>query len=521
MVFDGEGYDLNSYDKLKSDDYHYTEVPYLLKDSNPDSVSAEDLKTAITSRKWVQLTTDEDKYCTQDDECNGGKCNKWGICVQCLSNADCTDSAKPFCSVDTGECIENLEVPIDFCSDEQVGTDWKCYRFVEGADFYERTKARIDLYDNYYYVRNFKSGMALFGMDLWRYVVGAYLRFNQFDTQFKYAVYESYIKRHDPTFITDSTRGEHFIMGAKNILNLFANTLTTADPGEYSYNIPKNIYTKKQVVYNFGPLENQGKTLIYPGKSAKYQSDAYDPNLGYYYFYKPAILGVLYDKIYAMIAMSNPLFVPRGESFSGVLKKYAVSLYTLFPNEIQTILGGIYSESPKVFGPYFVVNDDGTRTFKGRKFAFLTEQEKQEFESENKEYVNPDIQYTTRLYSGWVIPAMFQTTWLTSSLYDSARVGVIGSGDDYQPDFDNMVAYDGTNEDTADYITVTDPKTHRTYFALKYNNFNDNSVKEFNLGWELVKKVRTMYEEGGHSEWQFSSAFERMDVMRAFYHHYR
>ncbi len=522
MVFDGSGYDLDSYDKLKSDDYHYTQVPYLLKrDFDPNTTSAEDLKNAMRSRKWTQLTTYDDALCTKDEQCNGGICNKHGECVQCLTNSDCSDASKPFCSVDTGECIENLEVPIDFCSDEQVGTDWKCYRFVEGADFYERTKARISLYDDYYYIRNFKSGRALFGMNLWGYIVGAYRRFNQFDTQFKYAVYESYIKRHDSSFITDSTKGEHFIMGTKNIMNLFANTLQTADPGVYVYDANSNLYTQDRVVYDFEPEENQGQTLIYPGPHAKYESDSYDPNLGYYYYYKAAVQGVLYDKIYAMIGMSNPLFVPRGESFGGVLKKYAISLYTLYPAEVQTVLGGIYSETPKSFGPYFVVNQDGTRTFKGRKAVFLTEQEKQDFENETKEYVDPDIQYTTRLYSGWVIPAMFQTTWLTSSLYDSARIGVVGSGEDYQPDFATLTEYDGTNEATADYITVTDPSTHRTYFALKYNNFHDNSVNEFNLGWELVKHVRKMYQEGGHAEWQYSSEIEKMDVIRGFYHHYK
>jgi len=521
MVFDGSGYDLDSYNNLKSDDYHYTQIPYLLKGSIPGSVGVEDLKTSMRSRKWAQLTTYEDVLCTQNDQCDSGICNKHGECVQCLVNTDCADTSKPFCSVDTGECIENLEVPIDFCSDEQVGTDWKCYRFVEGADFYERTKARIDLYNNYYFIRNFKSGRALFGMNLWGYIMGAYRRFNQFDTQFKYSVYESYIKRNDSTFISDSTKGEHFIMGNKNIMNLFANTMQTADPGIYDYSAAKNIYTQRETVYDFRPLEGGTDTLIYPGVSAKYESDLYDPNLGYYYYYKSAVQGVLYDKLYAMIAMSNPLFVPRGESYSGVLKEYAVNLYTIFPNEIQTVLAGIYSETPKAFGPYFVVNQDGTKTFKGRKAVFLTDQEKEDFENEVKEYVDPDIQYTTRLYSGWVIPAMFQTTWLTSSLYDSGRVGVIGSGDDYEPDFASLIKYDGTNEDVADYITVTDPNTHRTYFALKYNNFNDNSVKEFNLGWELVKHVREMYEEGGHQPWQYSGELEKMDVMRAFYHHYK
>jgi len=362
-------------------------------------------------------------------------------------------------------------------------------------------------------------------MNFWAYISRAWRSFDQFDTQLKYSVYEAYIKRTNSNFIADSTMGEHFAMGNKNIMNLFVNTIHTADPGKYTYSSASNLYTQDDTVYDFRELEEenengQNHTLIYPGTAAKYESDLYDPTLGYYYFYKSAVQGVLYDKIFAMIAMNNPLFVPRGESFSGVLKKYAVSIYTLFPNELQTILGGVFNEDPKVFGPYFRINNDGSETFVARKAVFLTEQEKTDFENETKRYVDPDIQYTTRLYTGLAIPSMFQTTWLTSSLYDSARVGIIGSGEDYQPDLTGLVKYDGTNEDTADYITVTDMSTHKTYFALKYNNFNESTVNEYNLGWELVKDAREKA-SSGVTGWQLDGAFEKMDVLRGFYHFYK
>jgi len=543
MVFDGDGYNKDFYKDVRGGNYHYTSLPYLLKtvngcngeDTTNCSQTTDEVLSNLRARKWTQLKNEgPGKACGVDIACETGVCNRFGHCVECLENSDCTTG---FCS-DTGQCLDNVEVPVAFCSDETVGTDWRCYRFSEGADFYEKAKGQSDLFQSYYFMRNFKRGKALFGMNFYGYLSRVARTFLEMDNMLKYSAYESYIKRNDVNFVEKSGLGQHFVIGQKVIMNFFAAIMQTARPGVYKPSElgDPNLYELDEPIVDYKHFNTDGlgikNILIKPGKTAKYESSYYDPSLGYYYYYKPIIQGVWIDKVLALIYMSDPLFVPVGNSFSGVLKKYAVSLNTLFPSEYQKIVASMYAENPKDYAPYFPVGDDGkikvdedgNKIINYRPAVFYSDAEKTAFENSEKIFIDPLTQYTVRLYAGYSIPTFLNTTWLTSSLYDSGRIGVKGSPDDYEPDWDNLVVYDGTNYDEADYTEVTDPKTRRTYYAMKFNSYKQIGGVDYNLGWTLIEQTKAkaiQVEAGDIQSYEISGAFDKMDVMRAFYHHYK
>jgi len=519
MVFDGEGYSNDFYAKVKSGEYHYTQLPYLLKTAfNPNSTSSSDIKEAMRTRKWVQLPTIENKACYKDADCIEGVCSNKGFCVECNSNTDCTNG---FCS-DTNVCLANVEVPIGFCSDEVVGDSWYCYRFSEGADFYEKMKAKNDYYENYYFFRNFKRGLALFGYGSFETYIGRLYRiFNEAMNQFRYSVYESYIKRTDEAFINDPTKGQHFAIGQMIVLNLFGHAMEPVEPGLYKWDSTQNLYVNEEKVVDFSKFEEPGneldpdQILVKPGIGIKYENDLYDGSMGYYYFDKPVLWGILYDKIFSLWFSGDSWFSPAGVDGSSNFNKYAINLYTLFPSEIQRFMGSVYAQDYPTCSSYLVTNPDGSKTIKSRDLIFMTEEAEAEYIAANKRFFEVSQMITFPQYAGWAIAGLYTSTWLSSSLRDSSRIGVVGSTDDYQPDWDSLT-------EDVDYIKVTDPKTRKTYFAMKTHFYGNPETPEYNVGWKLIEDAKALITEftGTDSEWQIDSKFDDMNVLRALYHHY-
>ncbi|MBN2694493.1 hypothetical protein JXR93_07510 [bacterium] len=522
QVFDGDNYNLDYYKAARSGDYHYTHLPYMLKTNFSNATSSSDIKTAMRTKKWITLPENRlGGACSVGTECSGETpiCGNKGYCVQCKDNSDCSGSA-PFCS-DEGACISNLEVPFGFCSDEVVGDSWYCYRFSEGADFYEKMKAQSDDYNNFYFARNFKKGRALFALDLWSYISRVQMKFYYLTQQFKYSVYESMIKRTDPTFYTDPTRGQHFAVGQMESMNFFGSVLQSAEPGLYKMSENGTHYENIKTVLHYDDYEGSlasDEILVYPGKSSKYESDIFDGDLGYNYYYKPVVQGVLYDKIFALMFMGDPYFSPMGVDSQSEMKKYAINYYTIFPKETQQLLSSIYAEDFSAYAPYFEKNGS-TLTFKSRPLVFLTEEDENEFNNSEKVLLDPDTQYTARLYAGYSIVGFFNVSWLATSFYDSARIAVKGSGDDYEPDW-------ATLTEDVDYIQAVDPKTKRTYYALNYAQYEDPSAPDYNLGWRMIEQVKAKMNDLGNDPsnsdwWEVDSKFESMDVIRAFYYYYK
>lgn len=509
-------YNAHFYEEALSGEYHYTHLPYLLTNSDPASADLDQVKASMYSRGWVSLEKDSDlKRCSKDVDCEGsGKpiCGKAGYCVECMSSGDCSDPNAPYCN-EVNSCMAHVEVPFQFCSDEMVGDSWNCYRFSEGADFYEKIKAQANSYESRYFLRNFRRGKALFQ--------GDYVPVNTFSTisaQLQYSVYQSYIKRNDPTFINDVTRGQHFAVGQVEVINFFNNILQGARPGVYRLG-DGNIYENQRAILDFGKFQKEeklgpGEVLLKPGYAAKTEMDLYDTSNGFHYWDKVAVSGNLMDKVYAMIYFGNYYFFPVGVDASGNTRKYAVNLYTLFPNEIRKMMGGLYMEDHKTYAPYYKVTTDPdtleeTLTYHAHKAVFLDPEEEEEFNTSEKRFLNPDMYITTRDYAIWTAVAYFSQSWVETSLMDSYTVGVRGGGDSYEPDFENMT-------EGVDYIQVTHPHSKKTYYAVKTSKNRDDS-DFYSPAWRLIELTRSALQgDPGATSHGTTGLFEKLEIMKGY-----
>lgn len=208
---------------------------------------------------------------------------------------------------------------------------------------------------------------------------------------------------------------------------------------------------------------------------------------GYYFYWKPVVMGHWWDKWAAVMALGDPNTRFIGTDASSDTRSYLINFNTLFGDEINDLIGPIVTEDAALYAPAL---DPETATLTQIPMVNVFTGELTR-ETNTLPYIDPDQQYTFRLialmngaYSGWYTDDV--------EFGESLRVG--------RSLRDNTLEVDEElRNDPERYQELTDPVTGDKWYAIRQmrdpTGTDDDQI--FSVSFELIKKVKDLYYEGG------------------------
>lgn len=478
--------------KLKSREFHYTYLPYLFANSRKPADLQKGIDLMVKGRKTIRYPE--------------------------LLAARLSVSAPP-----------PVEVPYLFCSDEYVNGSSVCFMFDEGADMYEMTSNVQQMYENLYWFNNFKRGRVNFalGGSMSGYlnrIMGRY--FGVLSKQYKHFVNDEFIVRGGTTCLVglsaeDNPRNyvEHYasplcgldtLASAISSLNFFGRVLATPDVGAYGWNAEEKAFEK-----DYSSPDEQGRapeTLTVALGEGKYSQTRYDrEKYGYNFYYKPVVVGSWWDKYLAIEALGDPYTSFIGVDGRSDVLAYLINFNDLFSTEVNNMVGGMAIGQFAAYAP--VVNDAGKLVF--RKHAALFTNEMEEYSAMRS--LDPDEQYTSRLLATYLGISLFSDEKSDMKFLNSIKINVSGLGD--TPEVPADVRADPTR-----YVEVTDPNTHMTYWATRYEVHLYNGSLDLSavpLGFTLLQKVKQQATDpatGELSGARLANGLHFVDIVRGMVH---
>jgi len=299
---------------------------------------------AMYDRKDVPWRAIKGDRCTADADCGGDlKCRSAG-----------TQSGAKFC---TDPSL--IEVPYRFCSDEWNYQTPTCATFDEGADPYEIARNSLDTYEQYWPFYGFRRDSETFHPNNYAArVEGAFMvahRQFQFWAQ-DYVRYNKdgwWEKKYGKRWEEDVNGGLSGALATRLSFNTFMQVSARPTCGYYGWNAAKS---------RFEPANNQPqddfKDFVFISEEEMCR-DLY-PGWDFSgYIGVPATGGQIYDRLAAMQMLADP----TANNFMGVAenedsRRYLISYFNFFPNQILQLFGGMTIEDASLYGWY--VMEDGS-----------------------------------------------------------------------------------------------------------------------------------------------------------------
>ncbi|MDH5493365.1 MAG: zinc-dependent metalloprotease, partial [Myxococcales bacterium] len=255
-------------------------------------------------------------------------------------------------------------VPYLFCSDEQADLGPDCLRYDAGADPYETITSVADQYWNYYIFNAFRRGRL--GFDPWSYANRVHSRYMS-KLQYTNQIYALYRPIFDdmfggtPGFDTFFTRPDG--MGAYTAavgvgFETFTQVITTPEPGEYVTMTRPDGSTGMTQGGDFG-VTPDASIDAFEGRGLE---TTWDFDAGYYWFDQLDRAGYYYDKVLAIMVLTDPETHFLGRDTAADVRRYQISYYSSFPGAMESLFGGLLGEdwdavAPRVDGTGLVYPD--------------------------------------------------------------------------------------------------------------------------------------------------------------------
>lgn len=232
---------------------------------------------------------------------------------------------------------------------------------------------------------------------------------------------------------------------------------------------------------------------------------------GYYFYWKPVVMGSWWDKWLAVKAVGDPYTDFIGVDASSDTRSYLISLNTLFANEITNMLGGIVTDQPAVYGARLNSSRDDVEFIELLSLTGTFDRD-----ANTQPYLDPDQQYTFRLL------AMFNAAYQSQITDDLEFSESLMVGRRYVNGDDDLPAE--LRNDPVRYAEFRDPETGFVYFALR--QLRDGEVDTaYSIGYEFIREIKNRYFEGGadgpgivpkdgYFDWQLQSDIRILEIMR-------
>jgi len=364
------------------------------------------------------------------------------------SNGVCGDVAGSYCRpfFDGHFCTkpDMVEVPFRFCGDVYNWTTPDCQTHDEGTDGFQMVRNMIEDYEVYWpfrgYMRDndlFWPGRSYFGSVMytmgflrkhWEHWVYNYQRYNKGDW---------WEKKFGKRWEQDINGGLPSTLGAQQSFELMANIFGRPSPGYYGWCEQRERY---EPYVNDGSCQYTNLVRIFEDQGARPIYPSFDFSG---YFFVPARAGTIFDRLAAFMYMTFPqMMYVRGADTAFDLRRFRMSMGSIWPERMQNLLTGLVTGDPGPFG--WCIEHDGVgpaeggngdpTLFKPRKW-FGTDQELDDYYS-NCTPLTPEPQYSFPVVQ-FRLPALalvYGMGWMSNTFdrtfIDRSRVWLEGEGND-------------------------------------------------------------------------------------------
>ena len=360
-------------------------------------------------------------------------------------------------------------VPYRFCSDETVDLGPDCMTYDAGADPYETLQSVIDTYWDYYVFAAFRRERL--GFDVDGYFARIYDRyFSKIQSANQVYVLDyswlSEIFWGDPSLDAFFTRpdgmGAH-TLGAGAGFSLLTRVVGAPEPGEYTtYARADGTEAMYLDWYATSP------ELVVGVGDGRYLETTWNWDAGYYWFDQLERAGFFYDKILAVMTLTDPETWFVGKDTASDLRGYALSFHTTFPEPLEGFLSGVLADdwtgwAPRARGGelvYPLPDDLAAGAMTGTP-------------------IDPNAGFSVQVYAAvWsmlLLPLGYDHTFM-----EQARIFVRGGAE-------------GVELPVGETVEFLDPTTGLTYVAASWP---DETGRETGLGARMLLHAQALADAG-------------------------
>jgi hypothetical protein len=243
-------------------------------------------------------------------------------------------------------------VPYMFCSDEQADLNPDCLRYDQGADVYETMHAVADSYWNYYIFSNFRRQRLGFNPD------SAFTRTrDRFFEKFQranqiYALYRPIFGDVFGTTDTDPFWTNQDGMGSwtgavGTSYGMLTRVLTAPEPGTYSEGTAPD--GSPLLVSGGGVLATTRINAI----DGRYLETTWDFDAGYFWFDQLERVGYFYDKLAALIVLTDPTTYFLGRDSDADIRRYQINFASSFGPSMTSLFRSMLGEDWRSIAPRY------------------------------------------------------------------------------------------------------------------------------------------------------------------------
>jgi hypothetical protein len=483
-----QGYSAEYLDNINRAYRHYTQIPSEFADGTKSL-----FKSGRELRKFRDVydnATAQYQFVPQDKR-GGVKTGGW---KPSSANAKIYDTTKP---IDV--------VPYRWCGDQLAGSVGRpmCERWDTGVDNFEVVKDAIERYRSYYVFDAFVRGR-VDGLNRLRSYLGTVS-----------SRYFSHVHRHyihwlfngvygarpyywanvlnkggegvklgyitDPDWYKDPAGGLPASTAVYWGLDRLVDVLGTPDVGTYAANPVTGVFTQTSPSI-FACTEGGNPTKCASDAStftlnledgARYRYTAYDTSSGYYGFDKVKVIGSFYDKMGALLSItdSNANFVGQDTTNA---TSYRIGFYLAYPRGLSTVFGGMVTDKLDQYAWRY--------SFEGGKPTFTSPDVFAQVGRDDwvdpvpttaGKAVNSEWLLYYKAYALLFSMAEFQANY-SQSWNDAIRVWCVGCGEAFTP---------GAGIETSKF---TNPLSGKEYAAIKYGD------GRYSPGFQLVEEGKVL-----------------------------
>jgi hypothetical protein len=351
-----------------------------------------------------------------------------------------------------------VAVPYLFCSDEQGDLSPGCYRYDAGADAYESVQSVIDSYWNYYIFTNFRRERVGFSVGaaadriLYRYFEKLQ-RANQTYALYRPIFIDAFGVAEDHPFWTAERGLGGYTMAVGASYQTLLRVVTAPEPGTYGQGV------RADGTSAF--LSNDDGSEDVDGFDGRYLETSWDFDAGYYWFDQLARVGYFYDKMLAILVLTDPTTYFLGRDTDADIRRYQLNFATTFGPSMTSFFGGLLGEDWTTIAPRVSGGD-------------VTYPDAVEIEDGSMAGIplSPNASFSIQLYAAVFGMALIPQTY-DQDFLNRSRIWVRGGAEEIDVDPTTVIEY-------------THESSGITYAAQSYVDSNGN---ERGVGAQILNRA--------------------------------
>ena len=375
-------------------------------------------------------------------------------------------------------------VPYMFCSDEQRDLGPDCYLYDSGADAYETVNSVIDNYWNYYIFNAYRRGRLGFHTSSYASRIhGRYFNKLKYSNQI-YSLYRATFEEifgDDPDYDTfwDRADGMGAYTGAvRSAFQLFTRVIAAPEPGSYSTRVRGN--GEEALLAGSNSRFPEATVSSFDGRAME---TTWDFDAGYFWFDQLDRAGYYYDKVLALMVLTDPQTNFLGRDTAADVRRYQINFYSSFREPMTGLFSGLLSADWDTIAP----------RMQSGELRYPTPAELADGGMAGKP-LDPNASFSIQLYAATYGMAMIPETF-DRAYFQQSRIWVLGGAE--------TVGFTGPT------VEFTDPGTGLTYVAA---SFEDDAGIENGPGAQMILHAQQLADNGATGE--LAQFVDNLNVVR-------